>query len=54
MRGQFQGGGQPDREKMRAAFEKMRKDTDAKILGTLNAAQKTKWTALLGKPFKFG
>lgn len=53
MRSQFQGGGQPDREKMRAAFEKMRKDTETKILGTLTAPQKTKWNALLGKPFKF-
>lgn len=56
MRAQFQGGGageRPDMDKMRAAFEKARKDTETKILATLTAAQKTKWTALLGKPFKF-
>ena len=38
---------------MMAAFQKMRKDTEAKILAALNATQKSKWTALLGKPFKF-
>ena len=56
MRAQFQGGAagtRPDMDKMRSSFEKARKDTDAKILATLTAAQKTKWTALLGKPFKF-
>ncbi len=54
LRAKFQGGAQrPDMDKMRAAFAKMRQDTNAKILATLSAPQKAKWTALLGKPFKF-
>jgi hypothetical protein len=45
--------GDMDREQMQAMMEKSRKETDAKILAVLTDAQRSKWTAMQGKPFKF-
>ena len=56
MRDAMQGareGGEFNREEMQAMMEKHRKDTEAKMLAVLTEAQRTQWTAMLGKPFKF-
>jgi Spy/CpxP family protein refolding chaperone len=34
-----------------AAMQSQRKASDAKLMAVLSAAQKTKWTAMIGKPF---
>jgi Spy/CpxP family protein refolding chaperone len=55
----FQGGGGGDRptpEEMQTRMKKMqemRKANDEKALAVLTDAQKTRWTEMTGKPFKF-
>lgn len=46
-------GGEFNREEMQAMMEKFRKDVEAKMLAVLTDAQRTKWTAMQGKPFTF-
>lgn len=46
-------GERPDFEKMQKEIAKYREGLNAKLLGILSADQKKKWSALIGKPFKF-
>ena len=48
-----EGGGEFDREAMQAMMEKNRKDTETKMLAVLTEKQRSQWTIMLGKPFKF-
>jgi hypothetical protein len=52
MRDMFQGGAGGDRQAMMEEMQKLRKETDQKILGLLTAEQKKTWEAMLGKPFQ--
>jgi len=57
MRSMFQGGfqqmSQEERQQLGQKLQEMRKKNEEAILGVLTPAQKTKWTEMLGKPFKF-
>lgn len=54
MRDMFQGGGGGgDRQAMMETMQKLREETNAKLLAVLTAEQKKTWEAMLGKPFQF-
>lgn len=55
MRDMFQGGGGGggDRQAMMETMQKMREETNAKLLAVLTAEQKKTWEGMLGKPFQF-
>jgi hypothetical protein len=62
LRSRFQGGAQGGGQNrggagangdMRAQFEKLRSETNTKILAVLSANQKKTWQGMLGTPFKF-
>lgn len=46
------GGGGGDRQAMREAMQKLREETNKKLLALLTKEQSDKWTAMLGKPFQ--
>jgi Spy/CpxP family protein refolding chaperone len=53
MRDMFQGGGGGDRQAMMETMQKLREETNAKLLAVLTAEQKKTWEGMLGKPFQF-
>lgn len=54
MRDMFQGGGGGgDRQAMMETMQKMREETNAKLLAVLTSEQKKTWEGMLGKPFQF-
>ncbi len=54
MRDMFQGGGGGgDRQAMMETMQKLREETNAKLLAVLTAEQKKAWEGMLGKPFQF-
>jgi len=54
MRDMFQGGGGGgDRQAMMETMQKLREETNAKLLAVLTAEQKKVWEGMLGKPFQF-
>lgn len=46
------GGGGGDRQAMMEAMQKLREETNKKLLAVLTKEQSDKWTAMLGKPFQ--
>ncbi|MER3412962.1 MAG: hypothetical protein C4341_01745 [Armatimonadota bacterium] len=54
MRDMFQGGGGGgDRQAMMETMQKLREETNAKLLAVLTTEQKKIWEGMLGKPFQF-
>lgn len=54
MRDMFQGGGGGgDRQAMMETMQKVREETNAKLLAVLTSEQKKTWESMLGKPFQF-
>ncbi|MBX7166357.1 MAG: hypothetical protein K1X74_08395 [Pirellulales bacterium] len=52
MRKLFEGGGEGNREGMRAKAEELRKQTGERLLAVLTEPQQESWKSLVGEPFK--